>query len=842
MLCYLLTLETNLMNLLDLNDPFGISEIAYSDRADTIVGGSNSITFGLDGNDIITSAYDGAFQMVMGGPGNDSYIINSPGTMTIVDNGNSSNDTVQASGIGVSSGTAFFGTIDSRHLVITDTASGQELIIINYQDSGNKIESIQLSNEVFTYDEIINFIKVSENNLGDHSWENAEALYLAPESTSVMNAEIDFYIAESANINAYLDHETVSITSVSSAEYPNDIEVETLLPKPGTSYKWGNEIGTAPTLTYSFSDSSSFYMNDNYYSDFGEYGFDTENFKNLLSTPENELEDFKQLDKEVIAESLKDWGDASGIEFVQVEDTNSLYGEIRFHLLNFDAFHDVNDTFVDAGGFAFFPWPDDEIGGDVFINSLYSPNANDGYYEYLLSHEIGHALGIDHTHDGYIPDDTILNTESLMTYDQNNYYPDSPMAYDIKAVEFIYGGNENANIGDDTYSWDINHYTRSSIIDDRGFDQYDFSNQYNGVFVNLSSDSWSSLSNNQILENDALIYENGQVYTSSGTSIEKLTTTNFQDNVYDNGLVDNIIYLGVDNDNFYYFGGSDQVYGGQGNDYVYLDFVSSDFYATAGPDENSFLIFNDIDQNDYHPLMTLDGIEYIQFTDVLKTPKELIFNEAATLTATVDKWQDDGMGAGMDGPSMKLHYKDIDGIPDEVGIDLISKDGGEAGHKHKPDMDKGNYELRVEHHQETDGAIDIDDVMGVLSLSRGISSVNSKEHELAADWNGDGLIDIDDVMGVLSRSRGLNKDDEWRFHEKTTNTSLWDNDSKTNKLDITLDGDDEIDLSAILRGDVNGSYDATVHNRAPAAAPEPNYAPLPLSHEDQLVNVQFDFV
>jgi hypothetical protein len=97
-------------------------------------------------------------------------------------------------------------------------------------------------------------------------------------------------------------------------------------------------------------------------------------------------------------------------------------------------------------------------------------------------------------------------------------------------------------------------------------------------------------------------------------------------------------------------------------------------------------------------------------------------------------------------------------------------------------------------------------------------------------------------MGVLARSRGLNKDDEWRFHEKTSDTSLWDNATKTNKLDITLDGDDEIDLSAILRGDVNGSYDATVHNRAPASAPEPNYAPLPLSHEDELVNLQLDVV
>jgi hypothetical protein len=164
------------------------------------------------------------------------------------------------------------------------------------------------------------------------------------------------------------------------------------------------------------------------------------------------------------------------------------------------------------------------------------------------------------------------------------------------------------------------------------------------------------------------------------------------------------------------------------------------------------------------------------------------------------------------------------------------------GHKHKPDMDKGNYELRVEHEQDTNGAINIDDVMGVLSLSRGLSSVKSKEHELAADWNGDGKINIDDVMGVLARSRGLNTNDEWRFHDKTSNTSLWDNATKENKLDIILDGDDEIDLSAILRGDVNGSYNAVVHNRAPVSAPEPNYAPLPLQHEDELVNLQLDVI
>ena len=132
--------------------------------------------------------------------------------------------------------------------------------------------------------------------------------------------------------------------------------------------------------------------------------------------------------------------------------------------------------------------------------------------------------------------------------------------------------------------------------------------------------------------------------------------------------------------------------------------------------------------------------------------------------------------------------------------------------------------------------------MGVLSLSRGMSQITSDEHKLAADWNGDGTISIDDVMGVLSRSRGMVRDDEWRFYDKSSNTSLWDNASKKNKMDVMLEGDDQIDLSAILRGDVNASYDAATHNRTASPAPTPNPAPLPENNDDELLIINPDIV
>ena len=99
-------------------------------------------------------------------------------------------------------------------------------------------------------------------------------------------------------------------------------------------------------------------------------------------------------------------------------------------------------------------------------------------------------------------------------------------------------------------------------------------------------------------------------------------------------------------------------------------------------------------------------------------------------------------------------------------------------------------------------------------------------------------------MGVLSRSKGLSRDDEWRFHDKESDTSLWDNTSKMNKMDITLEDNDEIDLTAILRGDVNGSYNASAHNRAPEAssAPPPNYAPLTVNNDDELQTINLDIV
>ena len=258
---------------------------------------------------------------------------------------------------------------------------------------------------------------------------------LVSENSSVINQQIDFYKSAANNLSSFFDIETIPITSVQETSYPNDLETQTLLPEAGYSFKWGGEVGTAPTLSYSFSDSSSFLINANYTQDFIEYEMDPEAINDMLSVSGYELQTFGENEKSVFREALSDWSDASGITFIEIEDTNQIYGELRFHLLDFSLWQNVDPIF-ESGGFAFFPWPDDELGGDIFIDALYSPEDLDGYYEYLVSHEIGHALGLDHPFEGYLKDESILNFESLMTYDQTFYFPDSLWLMILRQLNF----------------------------------------------------------------------------------------------------------------------------------------------------------------------------------------------------------------------------------------------------------------------------------------------------------------------------------------------------------------------------------------------------------------------
>ncbi|HEX2529539.1 MAG TPA: M10 family metallopeptidase [Geminicoccus sp.] len=385
---------------------------------------------------------------------------------------------------------------------------------------------------------------------------------------------------------------SASSSPVADVGPSGDLQVDAI----SSHAKWGTAQGTGATVTYSFA----------------EYG---SSWVEGYAEPDNGFQPLSQGQRTAVRAALASWEKIGNIDFVEVQETATSDGDIRFG---------VSDLPLTAESRLPGRAPD---AGDIWLGSTdHQPSSNlaseqakyaPGSYEYaVLVHEIGHAIGAKHPHDPLggttilpasedwlgasvmsyrdVPSDPVSNGASASTY------PSGPMALDVDWIRSVYGGSAKSNLADTVYRWAPGEAIFETVVDDGGTDTLDWSNQTTAARLELNG-GWQEVGpfyrwDGGSLATTLFLYGNSTIENARGGS--------GNDRLLGNDKANLLIGNGGD-DRLAGRGGADRLEGGAGNDtYVAEAGVGSDVIIdTGGVDRIEFgpeLAFLDL-------LFTIDG-------------------------------------------------------------------------------------------------------------------------------------------------------------------------------------------------------------------------------------------
>ncbi|CAI0727030.1 serralysin family metalloprotease [Serratia proteamaculans] len=316
---------------------------------------------------------------------------------------------------------------------------------------------------------------------------------------------------------------------------------------------------------------------------------------NMSSMAISGFSSFNQQQREQAKLSLQSWSDVANITFTETSNTQN--ANIKFGLF------DVSSR----GSYAFAYNPDSSasVAGQTWYNATSNVFANNLIHEneygrQTLTHEIGHALGLQHPGDynaapgvsiTYNQDATYFEdsrAHSVMSYfsesstgqDFQGAYSSAPLLNDITAIQHFYGANMTTRSGDTTYGFNSNtdrDFLTATGAQDKivfsawdagGTDTFDFSGFSQNQRINLNEQSFSDVGGLK-----------GNVSIAAGVTIENAFGGAGNDVIIGNNT-NNILMGGAGDDILYGGGESDHLFGNEGKD-TFVYFAANESRADA---------------------------------------------------------------------------------------------------------------------------------------------------------------------------------------------------------------------------------------------------------------------